>query len=59
LKALYLQIDGGAVGGAPDRLPVGRISLTAGGLAMPSVDQLSNKGTLNILLDRSERHRAL
>ena len=30
-----------------------RISLTAGGLAMPSVDHLSNKGTLNVLLDRA------
>jgi hypothetical protein len=30
-----------------------RISLTAGGLAMPSVDHLSNKGTLNFLLDRA------
>jgi hypothetical protein len=30
-----------------------RISLTAGGLAMPTVDHLSNKGTLNVLLDRS------
>ena len=30
-----------------------RVSLTAGGLAMPSVDHLSNKGTLNLLLDRA------
>jgi hypothetical protein len=30
-----------------------RISLTAGGLAMPPVDHLSNKGTLNLLLDRA------
>jgi hypothetical protein len=30
-----------------------RISLTAGGLAMPPVDHLSNKGTLNFLLDRA------
>jgi hypothetical protein len=30
-----------------------RISLTATGLAMPSVDHLSNKGTLNVLLDRT------
>jgi hypothetical protein len=30
-----------------------RISLTAGGLAMPPVDDLSNKGTLNVLLDRA------
>jgi hypothetical protein len=29
-----------------------RISLTAQGLVMPSVDHLSNKGTLNFLLDR-------
>jgi hypothetical protein len=30
-----------------------RISLTAEGLAMPAVDHLSNKGTLNVLLDRT------
>jgi hypothetical protein len=30
-----------------------RISLTAGGLAMPAVDHLSNKGTHNLLLDRA------
>ena len=30
-----------------------RLSLTAGGLAMPPVDHLSNKETLNLLLDRS------
>jgi hypothetical protein len=30
-----------------------RVSPTAGGLAMPSVDQLSNKGTMNVLLDRA------
>ena len=30
-----------------------RVSLTAGGLAMPSVDHLSNKGTLNLPLDRA------
>jgi hypothetical protein len=29
-----------------------RISLTARGLAMPPVDHLSNRGTLNVLLDR-------
>ena len=30
-----------------------RVSLTAKGLAMPAVDHLSNKGTLNVLLDRT------
>ena len=30
-----------------------RISLMAGGLAMPLVDHLSNKGTLNLALDRA------
>ena len=30
-----------------------RITLTAKGLAIPSVDHLSNKGVLNVLLDRS------
>ena len=30
-----------------------RIGLTARGLAMPPVDHLSNKGTLNVLLDRA------
>jgi hypothetical protein len=30
-----------------------RLSLTAKGLAMPAVDHLSNKGTLNVLLDRT------
>jgi hypothetical protein len=30
-----------------------RISLTAEGLAIPPVDHLSNKGTLNLLLDRA------
>jgi hypothetical protein len=30
-----------------------RLSLTAQGLAMPAVDHLSNKGTLNVLLDRT------
>jgi hypothetical protein len=30
-----------------------RISLTAGGLAMPPVAHFSNKGTLNVLLDRA------
>jgi hypothetical protein len=29
-----------------------RLSLTSDGLAMPGVDHLSNKGTLNVLLDR-------
>jgi hypothetical protein len=32
---------------------VDRVSLTAEGLAMPAVDHLSNKGTLNVLLDRT------
>jgi hypothetical protein len=32
---------------------VDRVSLTAEGLAMPAVDHLSNKGTLNLLLDRT------
>jgi hypothetical protein len=30
-----------------------RVSLTFEGLAIPSVDHLSNKGTLNVLLDRT------
>ena len=30
-----------------------RLTLTANGLAIPSVDHLSNKGTLNVLLDRT------
>ena len=30
-----------------------RVSLTEAGLSMPSVDHLSNKGTLNVLLDRT------
>ena len=30
-----------------------RVSLTAGGLNMPAVDHLSNKGSLNVLLDRA------
>jgi len=30
-----------------------RITLTSRGLAIPSVDHLSNKGTLNVLLDRT------
>lgn|SRR5215211_3730506 len=30
-----------------------RLSLTLDGLAMPGVDHLSNKGTLNVLLDRT------
>jgi hypothetical protein len=30
-----------------------RVSLTVGGLAMPAVDHLSNKGTLNVVLDRT------
>src|ERR1700749_1375824 len=30
-----------------------RVSLTAENLAMPPVDHLSNKGTLNVLLDRA------
>ena len=30
-----------------------RVSLTAANLAMPPVDHLSNKGTLNVLLDRT------
>ena len=38
----------------PSAMPrADHISLTAAGLAMPSVDHLSNKGTLNVLLDRS------
>lgn len=32
---------------------VDRVSLTAEGLAMPAVDHLSNRGTLNVLLDRT------
>ena len=40
--------------GYPCGMPrVDRISLTAVDLAMPPVDHLSNKGTLNILLDRA------
>src|SRR4051794_10229813 len=30
-----------------------RLSLTAGGLRMPDADKLSNKGSLNVLLDRT------
>jgi hypothetical protein len=42
----------------PLRYPFGmprvdRISLTVGGLAVPPVDHLSNKGTLNVLLHRT------
>jgi hypothetical protein len=44
----------GAIVRYPSGMPrADRVSLTAGNLAMPPVDHLSNKGTLNVLLDRT------